>query len=163
MGFGADGPEIPMLLQPGVLSLRPGDRGPTPAAGLAFHLTGSVGVREPAEAFTLHHLRQRRRPALEVLGLVDGVPVVLEHVTRLRADLVPRRMPSRAVVPHEISGELLLRHGHSPEQPPGPQPRRTGRHRDAHRQRDPAGRRNWVSDNPRPTLITGAREVRCFA
>lgn len=106
MGFGKPMDQIPMLLQPGVLSLAWGSVVRQLAAGLGISLDGveEMYVREPApEAFNIAsgHIPKGSAAALrfEVLGLVDGVPaVVLEHVTRLRADLCPsgRSPPSRA-------------------------------------------------------------------
>lgn len=97
MGFGKPMDQIPMLLQPGVLSLAWGSVVRQLAAGLGISLDGveEMYVREPApEAFNIAsgHIPKGSAAALrfEVLGLVDGVPaVVLEHVTRLRADLCP--------------------------------------------------------------------------
>ena len=97
MGFGKPMDEVPMLLMPGVLSLAWGSVVRQLAAGLGVELdevTETV-VRLPApetfeiasgtiEAGTAAALR------FEVLGMHGGRPVcVLEHVTRLRADLGP--------------------------------------------------------------------------
>ncbi|WP_204801912.1 diacylglycerol kinase [Mycobacterium riyadhense] len=97
MGFGKSMDEIPMLLQPGVLSLAWGSVVRQLAAGLGISLdeVTEMYVREPApEAFDISsgHIRKGSAAALrfEVLGMVDGRPaVVLEHVTRLREDLCP--------------------------------------------------------------------------
>jgi 4-hydroxy-tetrahydrodipicolinate reductase len=97
MGFGKPIDEIPMLLQPGVLSLAWGSVVRQLAAGLGVELdtVAEMYVREPApEDFDIAsgHIRKGGVAALrfEVLGLVDGDPVVvLEHVTRLRDDLCP--------------------------------------------------------------------------
>lgn len=97
MGFGKPLDEIPMLLQPGVLSLAWGSVVRQLAAGLGLSLdvVEEMYVREPApHAFDIAsgHIPQGSAAALrfEVLGLVDGAPVVvLEHVTRLREDLCP--------------------------------------------------------------------------
>ncbi len=97
MGFGKPLEEIPMLLQPGVLSLAWGSVIRQLAAGLGISLDEVTEnyVREPApEAFDIAsgHIRKGSAAALrfEVLGMVDGKPaVVLEHVTRLREDLCP--------------------------------------------------------------------------
>lgn len=97
MGFGKPIDEIPMLLQPGVLSLAWGSvvRQLAAGLGLTVDVVEEVYVREPApEAFDIAsgHILQGSAAALrfEVLGLVDGAPAaVLEHVTRLRADLCP--------------------------------------------------------------------------
>lgn len=97
MGFGKPIDEIPMLLQPGVLSLAWGSVVRQLAAGLGLSLdvVEEMYVREAApEAFDIAsgHIPKGSAAALrfEVLGLVDGAPVVvLEHVTRLREDLCP--------------------------------------------------------------------------
>src|ERR1700751_1596662 len=97
MGFGKPMDEIPMLLQPGVLSLAWGSVVRQLAAGLGLELdtVEEMYVREPApEDFDIAsgHIPKGSAAALrfEVLGLVDGDPVVvLEHVTRLRDDLCP--------------------------------------------------------------------------
>ncbi|ARG57756.1 MULTISPECIES: NAD(P)H-dependent amine dehydrogenase family protein [Mycobacterium] len=97
MGFGKPIDEIPMLLQPGVLSLAWGSvvRQLAAGLGLTVDVVEEMYVREPApEAFDIAsgHIPEGSAAALrfEVLGLVDGAPaVVLEHVTRLRADLCP--------------------------------------------------------------------------
>ena len=97
MGFGKPLDEIPMLLQPGVLSLAWGSVVRQIAAGLGIELdeVTEMYVREPApEDFDIAsgHIAKGTAAALrfEVLGLVDGAPVVvLEHVTRLREDLCP--------------------------------------------------------------------------
>lgn len=97
MGFGRPLDEIPMLLQPGVLSLAWGSVVRQLAAGLAIELdeVTETYVREPApEAFDIAsgHIAQGTAAALrfEVRGMKDGkAAVVLEHVTRLRDDLRP--------------------------------------------------------------------------
>ncbi len=97
MGFGKPIDEIPMLLQPGVLSLAWGSVVHQLAAGLGIELdeVAERHVREPApEDFEIAsgHIPKGSAAALrfEVLGMVDGEPaVVLEHVTRLRDDLCP--------------------------------------------------------------------------
>ncbi|SPM35187.1 diacylglycerol kinase [Mycobacterium rhizamassiliense] len=97
MGFGKPMDDLPMLLQPGVLSLAWGSVIRQMAAGLGITLdevTQSY-VREPApEDFDIAsgHIAKGTAAALrfEVFGMVDGKPaVVLEHVTRLRPDLQP--------------------------------------------------------------------------
>jgi 4-hydroxy-tetrahydrodipicolinate reductase len=97
MGFGKPLDETPMLLMPGVLSLAWGSVVRQLAAGLDVQLdavTENV-VRLPArETFdiasgTIHEGTQAAL-RFEVLGMRGGRPVVvLEHVTRLRADLGP--------------------------------------------------------------------------
>ena len=97
MGFGKPLDEIPMLLQSGVLSLAWGSVVRQLAAGLGLSLdeVTEMYVREPApEDFDIAsgHVPKGSAAALrfEVCGMVDGAPaVVLEHVTRLRADLCP--------------------------------------------------------------------------
>ncbi len=97
MGFGKPLDDIPMLLQPGVLSLAWGSVVRQLAAGLAIELdeVTETYVRDPApEAFDIAsgHIAKGTAAALrfEVRGMKDGkVAVVLEHVTRLRNDLHP--------------------------------------------------------------------------
>jgi hypothetical protein len=97
MGFGAPLDETPMLLRPGVLPLAWGSVVRQLAAGLGVELdevTETV-LRLPApETFEIASgtIKEGTMAALrfEVLGLRGGRPVcVLEHVTRLRADLAP--------------------------------------------------------------------------
>ena len=98
MGFGKPMDEIPMLLQPGVLSIGWGSVVRQLAAGLGVELDGleEIYVREPApEAFDISsgHIAKGTAAALrfEVMGMVKGAPViVLEHITRLRDDLCPQ-------------------------------------------------------------------------
>jgi hypothetical protein len=97
MGFGKPLDEVPMLLQPGVLSLAWGSVIRQMAAGLGISLDAVTQdhVRIPApEDFDIAsgHIAKGTAAALrfEVFGMVDGNPVVvLEHVTRLREDLRP--------------------------------------------------------------------------
>jgi hypothetical protein len=97
MGFGRPLDEIPMLLQPGVLSLAWGSVVRQLAAGLGISLdeVNETYVREPApDDFDIAagHIPKGSAAALrfEVRGMVDGeAAVVLEHVTRLRNDLCP--------------------------------------------------------------------------
>lgn len=97
MGFGKPLDELPMLLQPGVLSLAWGSVVRQLAAGLGIELdeVKETYVREPApEDFDIAsgHIAKGSAAALrfEVQGIKDGkVAVVLEHVTRLRNDLRP--------------------------------------------------------------------------
>jgi 4-hydroxy-tetrahydrodipicolinate reductase len=97
MGFGKALDDIPMLLQPGVLSLAWGSVVRQLAAGLGIELEQVTERYEriPApEDFDIAsgHIPEGSAAALrfEVLGIVDGEPaVVLEHVTRLREDLCP--------------------------------------------------------------------------
>ncbi|WP_319446639.1 MULTISPECIES: diacylglycerol kinase [unclassified Mycobacterium] len=97
MGFGRPLDEIPMLLQPGVLSLAWGSVVRQLAAGLGIDLdeVTETYIREPApDDFDIAsgHIAKGTAAALrfEVRGMKDGkVAVVLEHVTRLRDDLRP--------------------------------------------------------------------------
>ena len=96
MGFGKSLDDIPMLLQPGVLSLAWGSVVRQLAAGLGVELDGQRDLlREPApEDFDIArgHIAKGTAAALrfEVRGMKDGkAAVVLEHVTRLRDDLRP--------------------------------------------------------------------------
>jgi 2,4-diaminopentanoate dehydrogenase len=95
MGFGKPLDDLPMLLQPGVLSLAWGSVVRQLAAGLGIDLdeVTETYIREPApEDFDIAsgHIPKGSAAALrfEVRGMVKGKPaVVLEHVTRLRDDL----------------------------------------------------------------------------
>ncbi|MGQ4619479.1 NAD(P)H-dependent amine dehydrogenase family protein [Nocardia sp. R7R-8] len=97
MGFGRPMDEIPMLLQPGVLSLAWGGTVRQLAAGIGVTLDAVTQSYErvPApESFDIAtgHIAEGTAAALrfEVQGMVGDVPVtVLEHVTRLRPDLCP--------------------------------------------------------------------------
>jgi 2,4-diaminopentanoate dehydrogenase len=97
MGFGKPLDDIPLLLQPGVLSLAWGSVVRQLAAGLGISLdeVNETYVREPApEDFDIAagHIAKGTAAALrfEVRGMVDGKPaVVLEHITRVRNDLQP--------------------------------------------------------------------------
>jgi len=97
MGFGKPLDDIPMLLQPGVLSLAWGSVVRQLAAGLGIELDQVTERYEriPAsEDFDIAsgHIPKGSAAALrfEVLGIVDSEPVVvLEHVTRLREDFCP--------------------------------------------------------------------------
>lgn len=97
MGFGRSLDELPMLLQPGVLTMAWGSVVRQLAAGLAVELDSieefherrpatetfviSAGTIEVGTAAALH---------FEVRGIREGRPVVvLEHVTRLHDDLAP--------------------------------------------------------------------------
>jgi 4-hydroxy-tetrahydrodipicolinate reductase len=97
MGFGRALDDIPLLLQPGVLSFAWGSVVRQLAAGLGVELdeVNETYIREPApEDFDIAsgHIKKGTAAALrfEVRGMKDGKPaVVLEHVTRLRNDLHP--------------------------------------------------------------------------
>ncbi|WP_054813933.1 NAD(P)H-dependent amine dehydrogenase family protein [Nocardia arizonensis] len=97
MGFGGPIDDVPMLLQPGVLSLAWGSTVRQLAAGIGVTLDEVTEVfeRAPApESFDIAtgHIAEGTAAALrfEVRGMVGDEPVtVLEHVTRLRPDLCP--------------------------------------------------------------------------
>ncbi|MDT4963897.1 MAG: hypothetical protein QOF87_3544 [Pseudonocardiales bacterium] len=97
MGFGKPVDEVPMLLMPGILSLAWGSVVRQLAAGLDVELDElrETVQRLPApETFEIASgkIEKGTTAALrfEVLGMRGGRPVcVLEHVTRLRADLAP--------------------------------------------------------------------------
>jgi hypothetical protein len=97
MGFARPMDEIPMLLQPGVLSIAWGTAIRQLAAGLGVEvdeITESY-QREPApEDFDIAvgHVAKGTLAALqfEIRGMVNGHPaIVIEHITRLRPDLRP--------------------------------------------------------------------------
>jgi 2,4-diaminopentanoate dehydrogenase len=97
MGFGKPLDEVPMLLQPGVLSIAWGAAIRQLATGLGIELDEITESyeREPApEAFDIAagQIPKGGLAALqfEIRGMVDGRPaIVVEHVTRLREDLRP--------------------------------------------------------------------------
>ncbi|PXX04295.1 4-hydroxy-tetrahydrodipicolinate reductase [Mycolicibacterium moriokaense] len=97
MGFGKALDDIPLLLQPGVLSFAWGSVVRQLAAGLGVELdeVNETYIREPApEDFDIAsgHIAKGTAAALrfEVRGMKGGkAAVVLEHVTRLRNDLHP--------------------------------------------------------------------------
>lgn len=97
MGFGNSLDEVPMLLQPGILSIAWGAAIRELAAGLGLRLDAITdsSEREPApEAFDIAagHIAKGGVAAVkfEVHGIVDGRPaIVVEHITRLRGDLRP--------------------------------------------------------------------------
>lgn len=97
MGFGKPLDELPILLQPGVLSIAWGTAIRQLAAGLGVQVDDITESyeREPApEAFDIAagHVPQGSVAAMrfEICGMVKGRPViVIEHVTRLRDDLRP--------------------------------------------------------------------------
>jgi len=97
MGFGKPLEEVPILFQPGVLSIAWGSALRQLAAGLNISLDTITESyeREPApEPFDIAagHIPAGGVAAVrfQINGVVDGHPVlVVEHVTRLRADLRP--------------------------------------------------------------------------
>jgi 4-hydroxy-tetrahydrodipicolinate reductase len=97
MGFGRPLDETPLLLSPGVLTTAWGSVVQQLAAGLGIELDGieeqveRVGAPEAFDIPT-GRIEKGTQAAIrfEVRGKVgDRVPVVLEHVTRLRDDLAP--------------------------------------------------------------------------
>jgi hypothetical protein len=97
MGFGKPLDDLPILFQPGVLSIAWGTAIRQLAAGLGIEIDDITETfdREPApEDFDIAagHIAKGTVAALrfEIRGMVDGTPaVVIEHVTRLRGDLRP--------------------------------------------------------------------------
>ena len=97
MGFGQPMDATPMLLQPGILSMAWGSVVRQLAAGLDVELdevTETVEKLPAPESFEIASgtIEKGTMAALrfEVLGMRGGRPVcVLEHITRLRADLGP--------------------------------------------------------------------------
>ncbi|MFF0490925.1 diacylglycerol kinase [Nocardia sp. NPDC004068] len=97
MGFGKPMDEVPMLYQPGVLSLAWGTAIRQLAAGLGLavdKITDFVERVPAPEAFDVAagHIPEGGLAAVrfEIHGIVDGHPaIVIEHVTRLRGDLRP--------------------------------------------------------------------------
>ena len=116
MGFGQSLDQIPMLFQPGVLSIAWGCGIRQLAAGLNITLDSITESyeREPApEAFDIAagHIPEGGVAAVrfEIRGMVEGHPaIVVEHVTRLRGDLRPDwAQPAQAGGSYrvEITGE----------------------------------------------------------
>ncbi|HZU49306.1 MAG TPA: diacylglycerol kinase [Mycobacterium sp.] len=97
MGFGKPFDDIPILLQPGVLSIAWGTSIRQLAAGLGIDIDDITESyeREPApEAFDIAagHVAKGSVAAIrfQICGMVDGHPaIVIEHVTRLREDMRP--------------------------------------------------------------------------
>lgn len=97
MGFGRPLDEIPMLLQPGVLSIAWGTAIRQLAAGLGIEVDEikESYQREPApEDFDIAVGRVAKGTLavlqFEICGMVGGRPaIVIEHITRLRPDLRP--------------------------------------------------------------------------
>ncbi|OBF80038.1 diacylglycerol kinase [Mycobacterium sp. 852002-51163_SCH5372311] len=116
MGFARPLDEVPMLLQPGVLSIAWGTAIRQLAAGLGIRvdqITESY-QREPApEDFDIAvgHVAKGTQAVLqfEIRGMVDGHPaIIVEHITRLRPDLRPDwRQPAAGGGSYriEITGE----------------------------------------------------------
>jgi 2,4-diaminopentanoate dehydrogenase len=97
MGFGNELGDFPILFQPGVLSIAWGTAIRQLAAGLGIEvdqIRDSVEQEPAPEDFdvAVGHIKKGTVAALrfQIEGLVDGHPaIVVEHVTRLRADLRP--------------------------------------------------------------------------
>jgi hypothetical protein len=97
MGFGKPLDDLPILFQPGVLSIAWGTAIRQLAAGLGIEIDDITETfeQEPApEDFDIAagHIAKGTVAALrfEIRGMVAGKPVVvIEHVTRLRGDLRP--------------------------------------------------------------------------
>jgi len=97
MGFGKPPSEVPMLFQPGVLSVAWGSAIRQLAAGLNVvvdTITESYELEPAPEAFDIAagHIPRDGVAAVrfEITGMVDGHPaIVVEHVTRVRSDLRP--------------------------------------------------------------------------
>lgn len=97
MGFGKPLDDVPMLFQPGVLSVAWGCAIRQLAAGLKIEIDAITESyeREPApEPFEIAagHIPRGGVAAVrfQINGIVDGHPaIVVEHVTRLRGDLRP--------------------------------------------------------------------------
>lgn len=116
MGFARPLDEIPMLLQPGVLSIAWGTAIRQLAAGLGIEIDEITESyqREPApEDFDIAVGRVAKGTLavlqFEIRGMVNGRPViVIEHITRLRPDLRPDlRQPAAGTGSYrvEITGE----------------------------------------------------------
>ena len=97
MGFGIQPDEIPLQLQPGMLSVGWGPPIRQLAAGLGIEvdeITETYEREYAAEAFDIAagHIPKGGQAALrfEIRGMVKGQPaIVIEHVNRLREDLRP--------------------------------------------------------------------------
>ena len=97
MGFGRPLDDVPMLLQPGVLSIAWGTAIRQLAAGLGIELDEITESyeREPApEDFDIAVGRVPKGTLaalhFEIRGMANGHPaIVVEHITRLRPDLRP--------------------------------------------------------------------------
>jgi hypothetical protein len=97
MGFGKPFDELPILLQPGVLSIAWGTAIRQLAAGLSIEVDDIAESyeREPAPHdfdIAAGHVPKGSVAAMrfEIRGMVKGRPaIVIEHVTRLREDLRP--------------------------------------------------------------------------
>ena len=116
MGFARPLDEVPMLLQPGILTFAWGTAIRQLAAGLGIEvdeITQSI-QREPApEDFDIAVGRVAKGTQavlqFEIRGMVNGYPaIVIEHITRLRPDLrpdLPRPASGDGSYRVEITGE----------------------------------------------------------
>ena len=116
MGFGRPLDDVPMLLQPGILTFAWGTAIRQLAAGLGIEvdeITQSI-QREPApEDFDIAVGRVAKGTQavlqFEIRGMVNGYPaIVVEHITRLRPDLrpdLPRPASGDGSYRVEITGE----------------------------------------------------------
>ena len=165
MGFGKPIDDIPMLLQPGVLSLAWGSVVRQLAAGLGVELdtVEEMYVREPApEDFEIASWTcpqgQCRRAAIR--GPRTGRrrsrrrPRTRHSIARRPLPGLAAAGPARRLLPDRDHRRTVLRRRRLPEQSQGrSQSRRSGGHRDARRQRHPRRRcrpaRN--PDNAGPT------------
>src|ERR1700722_6528957 len=97
MGFAQPLDDIPMLLQPGILSIAWGTAIRQLAAGLGIEvdeITESYQGEPAPEDFNIAVGRVAKGTLaalqFEIRGMVDGPPaIVIEHITRLRPDLRP--------------------------------------------------------------------------
>ncbi|WP_067895581.1 NAD(P)H-dependent amine dehydrogenase family protein [Nocardia vaccinii] len=97
MGFGKPLEEVPMLLQPGVLSIAWGPAIRQLAVGLGVEIDSITEEYERIPAPEAFDVAAGRIPAgglaalrFQVRGMVGDAPViVVEHITRLREDLCP--------------------------------------------------------------------------
>ncbi|MBY8856714.1 diacylglycerol kinase [Nocardia sp. CA2R105] len=97
MGFGKPLDEVPMLLQPGVLSIAWGPAIRQLAAGLGVEIDSITEEYERIPAPEAFDVAAGRIPEgglaalrFQVRGMVGDAPViVVEHITRLREDLCP--------------------------------------------------------------------------
>ena len=97
MGFGKPLDEVPMLLQPGVLSIAWGPAIRQLAAGLGIEIDSITEEYERIPAPEAFDVAAGRIPEgglaalrFQVRGMVGDAPViVVEHITRLREDLCP--------------------------------------------------------------------------
>ena len=128
MGFGNEIGDLPMLYQPGVLSIAWGTAIRQLAAGLGIEvdeIRDSVEQEPAPEDFdvAVGTIKKGTVAAVRFLieGMVGGKPViVVEHVTRLRRRPPPRlgaARASRRLVPRRDHRRAVLRLRHRPDQP----------------------------------------------